>query len=51
MIAREAGSRRAAPTPANARPVIKTEIDGATAQMSDAAVKTAAPIMKMRRRP
>ena len=51
MIASEAGSNRAAPTPASARAPIRTGIEGASAQARDAAMKTAAPAMKTSLRP
>jgi hypothetical protein len=51
IIASEAGSSIAAPTPVSARPPISTGMDGAAAQSRDAATNTTAPAMKTSRRP
>ena len=45
--ASEFGTRMAAPAPCTARATIKLVEDGASAQASDAAVKTAKPAMNL----
>ena len=51
MIARLLGTSSAPPIPCTARAAISTPAPGAIAQATDAAVKTATPIAKTRRRP
>ena len=51
MMASDAGSSSAAPTPDSARAPIRITTDGAIAHISDDTVKSAAPAMNTRRRP
>src|ERR1700680_3010702 len=51
MIDSVAGDTRAAPTPCTARAAISTELEPASPHASDAAVKTARPVMKISLRP
>ncbi len=51
MIASEAGSSKAAPSPASARAATSSVAVGASAHSTEATLNSAAPAMKIRRRP
>src|SRR5713101_781085 len=51
MIDSVAGETRAAPTPCTVRAAIRTALEPASPHTSDAAVKTARPVMKISLRP